>query len=225
MEDFHVIVVAGGSGTRMKSALPKQFLTIAGKPLLMHTLEKFARVFPDIEPVLVLPQDHHSTWNDLVIEYSFKLRHKLVSGGETRFHSVKNGLAQISSGIAGVHDGVRPLVSVDTIRNCFEKAMSAGNAVPVVQLKDSLRKLSSEGNSEALKREEYVLVQTPQCFRVEEMKIAFNQQYSSAFTDCASVMESVGHKINLVEGNTENLKVTTPEDLQYAELLLKKLNS
>jgi 2-C-methyl-D-erythritol 4-phosphate cytidylyltransferase len=218
MEDFHVIVVAGGSGTRMKSALPKQFLPIAGKPLLMHTLEQFSRAYPDIEPILVLPQHHHSTWNDLVVEYSFRLKHKLVSGGETRFHSVKNGLAQITSGIVGVHDGVRPLVSADTIRNCFEKAASIGNAVPVVQLKDSIRKLDSDGNSEALKREEYVLVQTPQCFRVEEMKNAFNQEYSSAFTDCASVMEKAGHKINLVEGNSENLKITTPEDLQYAEL-------
>ncbi|MEX1189925.1 MAG: 2-C-methyl-D-erythritol 4-phosphate cytidylyltransferase [Bacteroidia bacterium] len=219
MQDFHVIVVAGGSGSRMKSVLPKQFLTIAGKPLLMYTLEQFSRVFPQIEPILVLPANHHATWKKLVEEFSFEIKHHLVEGGESRFHSVKNGLANIPSGMVAIHDGVRPFVSADTIKRVFSTASEKGNAIPVISLKDSIRKIDAEGKSLALNREDYVLVQTPQCFRVSEMKLAFQQNYSEHFTDCASVMESAGYSMNLVEGNTENIKITTPEDLQYAEML------
>lgn len=223
MNNFHVIVVAGGSGTRMKSSLPKQFIEIAGLPVLMHTLHNINAVFPDATLVLVLPKEHHTTWNSLVSQYSFNLNLQLVEGGKTRFHSVKNGLEVIDSGIVAVHDGVRPLVSKKTLNNVYDTALEKGNAVPVISLKDSIRKVSETGNSEALDRKDFVLVQTPQCFRVDEMKKAFSQKFSNLFTDCASVMEAIGHKINLTEGNSENIKITTPKDLHFAELLLKRI--
>lgn len=223
MRNFHVIVVAGGSGTRMKSSLPKQFIEVAGLPVLMHTLNKINTVFPNAGLVLVLPAEHHSTWNSLVSQHNFNLNIQLVQGGETRFHSVKNGLEVIDSGIVAVHDGVRPLVSKETLKNVYDTTLEKGNAVPVISLKDSIRKLHQNGDSEALDRKDFVLVQTPQCFRVDEMKKAFSQEYSNLFTDCASVMEASGHKINLTEGNSENIKITTPEDLHFAELLLKKI--
>lgn len=220
--NYHVIIVAGGSGQRMGSALPKQFLRLGNRPVLMHTLEKFREALPEANLLLVLPEDHHETWNQLVKKHQFLVEHHLCQGGATRFHSVKNGLHHIHDGIVGVHDGVRPLVSVETIKRCFSGAASAGNAVPVVPAVESLRMLQAEGASLAVKRSDFVLVQTPQCFQTEAMKLAFEQEYQDHFTDCASVMEAAGHHIHLVEGNPENIKITNPMDLVFAESYLGK---
>jgi 2-C-methyl-D-erythritol 4-phosphate cytidylyltransferase len=221
MNENHVIIVAGGSGQRMGTAIPKQFLHISGKPVLMHTIERFYAAIPHVNIVLVLPQDHHSTWNSLVIEHLFSIPFTLTTGGETRFHSVKNGLKLISSGFVGVHDGVRPLVSEETIQKCYKGASEKGNAVPVIDVSDSLRQYQQDGSSISVDRANYCIVQTPQVFDVEQMKLAFEQDYVSSFTDCASVMEKAGHKINLVEGNSENIKITKPSDFILAETLLK----
>jgi 2-C-methyl-D-erythritol 4-phosphate cytidylyltransferase len=221
MTQFHVIIVAGGSGQRMGASVPKQFLMLQKKPVLMHTIERFAFAMNGIHIILVLPENHHTTWNSLVIEHKFQIKHTLTTGGKTRFESVKNGLKLVSNGIVGVHDGVRPLVSELTIQRCFETASKLGNAVPVIDVNDSLRIIKEDSNSQAVDRTKFRIVQTPQCFKVAEMKQAFEQEYSTAFTDCASVMEAAGNIIHLTAGNTENIKITQPSDLVLAEALLK----
>lgn len=220
MTEYHVIIVAGGSGQRMGTSIPKQFLLISGKPVLMHTIERFHAALPHLNVVLVLPQDHHDTWHSLVETHQFTKPFTLTTGGDTRYASVKNGLKLISSGIVGVHDGVRPLVSIKTIQTSFRGAAENGNAVPVIEVSDSLRHYQENGPSKAVDRANYCIVQTPQCFDVNQMKLAFEQAYSPSFTDCASVMEKAGHAIHLVEGNWENIKITKPSDLLLAEALL-----
>jgi 2-C-methyl-D-erythritol 4-phosphate cytidylyltransferase len=215
----HFIVVAGGSGTRMNAALPKQFLLLNGKPVLMHTLNALHTAVPDASIVLVLPQSHFETWEELCSKHSFQLKHEKVAGGTTRFHSVKNGLATLSSGLVAVHDGVRPLVSVATIKRTFEAAEKSGAAVPVIDVNESVRSIDDSGNK-ALNRALIKLVQTPQCFQYNLMRLAFEQTYSDRFTDCASVIETNGTKITLVEGNEENIKITRPQDLALADWYL-----
>jgi 2-C-methyl-D-erythritol 4-phosphate cytidylyltransferase len=214
-----VIIVAGGSGTRMQASVPKQFLLIDGRPILMHTIEKFQAAMPELLLIVVLPDEHLITWKALCSEHSFDVPHQVVSGGETRFHSVKNGLSAVNSGLVAVHDGVRPLVSKDTIHRCFEEAARAGAAIPVVPSSESVRMVANF-SSKALDRSTIRMVQTPQCFRYEWMKEAFEQDYRESFTDCASVVEAAGFSVSLVEGNPENIKITHPADLALASWVI-----
>lgn len=214
------IIVAGGSGQRMGSSVPKQFMCVAGRPILMHTLEAFARTAEPMDIVLVLPQYEVERWDALCKEYGCTVEHSLVAGGATRFDSVKHALALVHSGeLVAVHDGVRPLVSAATIERCFAAAEQYGAAVPCVDMVDSLRRCTAE-RSEACDRSQYKLVQTPQVFRSELLLEAYEQPYCATFTDDASVVERLGAKVHLVEGNRENIKITTPMDLTLAEALL-----
>jgi 2-C-methyl-D-erythritol 4-phosphate cytidylyltransferase len=219
----HVIIVAGGSGQRMQTAVPKQFLLLNGLPVLMHTLQRFHSALPEAQLILVLPESHFPYWEALVKEFGFSVPHLCVAGGETRFHSVKNGLAKVDAGLVAVHDGVRPLVSETSIHRCFAAAQENGAAVPVMAVNESTRMLKSDGSNVALERASLRTVQTPQCFDVRLLKSAFEQDYRSDFTDDASVMEAAGHRIALVEGNEENIKITRPSDLLLAEIFLKNL--
>jgi 2-C-methyl-D-erythritol 4-phosphate cytidylyltransferase len=220
MGDIYVIIVAGGNGSRMNSAVPKQFLLLNGRPVLMHTIEKFYNTLPDIHIIVVLAEEYNLHWADLCHQYNFTIKHELAPGGETRFHSVKSGLAKVPIGsLVGIHDAARPLVSAQTIRYTFEGAAEKGNAVPAVSIHDSIREVDGEGNK-MMNREKLRIIQTPQCFRSTLIKEAFSQNYSPLFTDDASVAEEWGMKINLVEGNSENIKITTPQDLIIATALL-----
>ena len=216
-----VIIVAGGSGSRMGTEIPKQFLELAGKPVLMHTIQVFYNYDPDCELILVLPETQQKFWNELCLKHSFSIRHQVVSGGETRFHSVRNGLKMIQDeGIVFIHDGVRPLVSPETIDRCFQMAVKNGNAIPVLQVTDSLRKLK-RNQSNSVDRTLYLIVQTPQTFRTEQILMAYQQEYKRTFTDDASVAEKAGIPIFYVTGNPENIKITAPTDLIIAEAFLK----
>ncbi len=214
-----IIIVAGGRGLRMGEDLPKQFLPVGGRPVLMRTLERFQICDPEMKIILVLPSAQREYWQELCLKYALKVPYSLVDGGETRFHSVLHGLMVAEpDGVIGVHDGVRPFASEEVIRRCFDTAIRDGSAVPVVPLVDSLRRLHSEGGSEVADRTEYCLVQTPQVFRADWLFEAYRQPFTESFTDDASVVEGVGHSITLVEGNRENIKLTTPLDLKIAEL-------
>ena len=222
MKDY-VIIVAGGKGLRMGSDIPKQFLPIGGKPVLMRTLERFCKYSNDLQIILVLPKAQQAYWQELCREYSFKVEYLLADGGETRFHSVQNGLALIpddAEGVVGVHDGVRPFPSVDVIRNCYETARTAKAVIPVIPVVETVRHLEGEG-SVTVPRGDYRLVQTPQTFDIQLLKAANRQPYNDGFTDDASVVESYGRQITLVEGNRENIKITTPYDIVVAEALCK----
>jgi 2-C-methyl-D-erythritol 4-phosphate cytidylyltransferase len=212
------IIVAAGSGSRMGAALPKQFLQLNGKTILQHTLEQFHRFNPEMRLIVVLHRDYVAFWKDLARTLNVTVPHEVVEGGEERFHSVKNGLDLLEeeNGVVGIHDAVRPLVSLRTLEACYQTARSKGNAVPSVPVYDSLRMLDG-AISKLVDRNAYRLVQTPQCFEISAIKRAFNQHYHPSFTDDASVFEAFGEKVILVEGNRENIKITTPEDLRMAE--------
>ena len=211
------IIVAGGKGERMNADIPKQFLEIKGKPILMHTLEVFHRFDNTMQLILVLPEVQINFWKELCTKHIFWLDHQIAAGGQTRFHSVKNGLEVVNSpALVAVHDGVRPLVSNETIARCFEAAEQFEAAIPVVGLVDSIRQITGE-SSQSIDRNAYKLVQTPQVFDAELLKKAYEQDFSSLFTDDASVVEALGTKIQLVEGNRENIKITTEFDLKIAE--------
>ena len=220
-EEF-VIIVAGGKGLRMGSDIPKQFLPIGGKPVLMRTLERFREYSPTLQIILVLPKAQQGYWQKLCKEYAFDVEYILADGGETRFHSVQNGLAKIpddAEGVVGVHDGVRPFPSIDVIRNCYETARTAKAVIPVIPIVETVRHL--QGNtSETVPRNDYRLVQTPQTFDIQLLKAANKQPYNDGFTDDASVVEAFGFNITLVEGNRENIKITTPYDMKIAEILI-----
>lgn len=222
MRKLYAIIVAGGKGMRMGKDLPKQFLPIEGTPILMHTLQAFYDYAPSVTLIVVLPSDQQAYWSRLCGDYHFTIPHSVVSGGETRFHSVKNGLACIKGeGLVAVHDGVRPFVHRDTIDRCFAVAHESGAAVPVVEVVDSLRKVEDDG-SRAVSRKDYRIVQTPQVFDISLLKEAYKQPYTVDFTDDASVVEAYGRKISLVDGNRENIKITSPFDLVIAEAFLNK---
>lgn len=221
------IIVAGGSGSRMKSDVPKQFLLLNGKPILQHTVERFLTVqLPlsvtsqtqpvSIQIILVLPDRDLLTWENLCNEHNFYPDIQLINGGNTRFQSVRNGLnsIQAQTGLVAVHDGVRPFVSSDIIRNSFETAARTGSAVACVPVKDSVRVVAADGSSQAVDRSRYRLVQTPQTFRLDLFRQAFQSEEQPFFTDCASVMEYAGFPITLIDGSYENIKITTPEDLK-----------
>jgi 2-C-methyl-D-erythritol 4-phosphate cytidylyltransferase len=216
----YALIVAGGSGTRMNGPVPKQFMLLAGKPVLMHTLERFATYDPTIEIILVLPSAQFNYWKELCNQYDFQIPHRLVAGGDVRFESVKNGLAQIiGDGLVAIHDGVRPLVSHETIERCCNVAAKKGNAIPVLPVVESIRMVEENINSQ-VDREKFVAIQTPQVFRVSEIKQAYKQGFDTIFTDDATVLERLGTQINLVEGNRENIKITHSIDLIVADALL-----
>ncbi len=223
MNDY-VIIVAGGKGLRMGGDVPKQFLPVGGRPVLMRTLERFHQYNIALKIILVLPKAQQDYWLQLCRQYEFHIPYRLADGGETRFHSVQNGLALIpddAEGVVGVHDGVRPFVSTEVIARCYETARQSGAAVPVTPVVESLRQLHGDDTSESVPRDHYRLVQTPQTFDIQLLKAANRQPYRDTFTDDASVVESHGHPITLVEGNRENIKLTTPFDLRIAEALLE----
>lgn len=204
----------------MRSATPKQFMLLGHKPILMHTLERFHSFDPAIDLIVVLPSEYHTLWKSLCNEHSFIISHQVVAGGRERFHSVRAGLIQvIEEGMVAIHDGVRPLVSHDTIRRCFDEAEAYGNAVPYVMPADSVRIAYSDGNR-VLPRDEVRLIQTPQVFHSGVIIKAYDCEYDPAFTDDAAVAERSGVMIHLVPGNRENIKITTPEDLAVAETFI-----
>lgn len=218
------IIVAGGRGERMGASTPKQFLELAGKPILMHTLEKFRATDPTIEIILALPENQIEFWEGLFHTYQVsKPKHTIVKGGKTRFHSVQNALKLVNSGsVVAIHDGVRPLVSSETILNCYSAAEKLGNAIPVVEVVDSLRHYSKQDKTnQAVSRSCYKIVQTPQCFKSELILKAYQQDFDKLFTDDATVVEKLGETINLVEGNRDNIKITTTEDIVLAEAFMK----
>ncbi len=217
-----VIIVAGGTGRRMGGDMPKQFLPIAGKPMLVHTIQAFIRYDKLADIVLVLPEAYMTFWEQRCQAEGFELPCRVVVGGPTRFHSVKRGLECCRpDGLIAVHDGARPLVGRDTIARCFERAGQTGAAMPVVPLTDSLRRIGSQ-TGRACDRAHYVLVQTPQVFAGNLLMQAYRQEYNPAFTDDASVVEAFGHPVTTVEGERENIKVTTPFDLKIAEIILNE---
>lgn len=221
----YAIIVAGGKGERMGSSTPKQFLELNGKPILMHTLEKFKTTIPSIEIILALPENQIDFWEGLFNKYEVpKVPHQIIKGGQTRFHSVQNALKLVKEkSIVAIHDGVRPLVSADCITTCFKEAEDKGNAIPVIDMVESLRNVSKQDNTnKAVARTCYKIVQTPQCFSSELIHKAYQQEYDTSFTDDASVVEKLGNTINLVKGNKENIKITTSEDLIVAEAFISQ---
>ncbi|MBQ3635916.1 MAG: 2-C-methyl-D-erythritol 4-phosphate cytidylyltransferase [Bacteroidales bacterium] len=217
-----IIIVAGGSGSRMGADIPKQFITLAGKPVLLHTVRLFAS-FRNMKIVLVLPEAHFETWNKICQDYDFNYPVSLVPGGKTRYESVKNGLDAVQDAdFIGVHDGVRPLVSRETIIRCFEDAATFGSAIPVLPSVDSVRILDDNASdSHVMNRNRVLLVQTPQVFRRDAIWSAYNLFDFHDATDDASVVQSAGYNIHLCQGNRENIKLTTPTDLVIAEAFIK----
>ncbi|MCD7978675.1 MAG: 2-C-methyl-D-erythritol 4-phosphate cytidylyltransferase [Tannerellaceae bacterium] len=222
--DKYVIIVAGGKGLRMGSDLPKQFIPFEGKPVLMHTLEAFYHWDTTVRQILVLPSDHQGYWQMLCEELKCKIPHQIATGGETRFHSVLSGLRFVhTDGLVAVHDGVRPFVTPDVISACFEEAERSGAAIPALPMIDSLRKKEKE-ESIPVDRSLYYTVQTPQVFRSDLLLESYKQTFSPVFTDDASVVEAMEHKIRMVPGNRENIKITDPFDLLVAGALFSKSN-
>lgn len=222
----YVIIVAGGKGLRMGGEIPKQFLPIGGKPVLMRTVEAFYQADTETGIVLVLPKEQQDYWKELCRQYDFRISYTLADGGRTRFHSVQNGLQAVpeegTDVLIAVHDGVRPFVSSQVVRACFDEAACQGAVVPVLDMVDSVRQLSADGSSMAVDRSRLKLVQTPQTFRADVLKKAYSQDFTELFTDDASVVEASGVPVALVPGNRENIKITTPFDLKIAEALLKE---
>lgn len=215
----YVIIVAGGKGLRMGGDIPKQFVEIKGLPVLMHTINRFHSFDSSIDIIVALPVDQQDYWKELCSKYKFEIPHTIVDGGDTRFHSVKNGLDQVSGeGVVAVHDGVRPFVYDEVLERCFSMAQEKEAVVPVIDVFETIRHIA-DGMSNTVPRDEYKLVQTPQVFLTSLLKKAYSQPYIPSFTDDASVVEAMGHKVTLVEGNRENIKLTTPFDLKLAELL------
>lgn len=215
-----VIIVAGGKGERMQTSVPKQFIELKNKPVLMHTISVFLSYNSKINIIVVLPQTQMENWRELCKKHAFTIQHLVVNGGDTRFESVKNGLRYVGNeGLIAVHDGVRPLVSHHTIKTCFEEAERCGTAIPVVDAVESIRQIDDDGSC-SVDRSKFKLVQTPQVFKAEILQKAYEQVFTPLFTDDAAVVENYGIKINLVKGNRENIKITTPFDLKIAEALL-----
>lgn len=216
------MIVAGGKGLRMGASIPKQFLPVNGLPVLMLTIKRFREYDGALKIILVLPKEQHEYWNELCKNYHFTDAYAVVEGGETRFHSVRNGLAAIpddAEGVVGIHDGVRPFPSVEVIRACYETARTAKAVIPVVPVVETVRHIVPGGKTETVDRADYRLVQTPQTFDIQLLKQAYAQPYKDCFTDDASVVESAGHEVTLIEGNRENIKITTPFDLRIARIL------
>lgn len=218
-----VIITGGGVGKRMNASIPKQFLELNGKPILMHTIVRFYAVDPDMEIIVVLPADQIEFWKNLCIKHEFAIDHKIVAGGVERFHSVKNGLKEVTGDLIAVHDAVRPLTDRNVIRRCFDSAELNGSGIPTVPLTDSIRELNA-GGSKQVNRANYQLVQTPQCFQKSLITRAYTVEFNPIFTDDASVVEASGVEIHLVNGDPSNIKITNPLDLEVAELIIKSSN-
>jgi len=217
----YAIIVAGGSGSRMQSAVPKQFLLLNGLPVLMHTIQAFYKSEPKPHIILALPQNYHEYWLQRCTEYQFTVPHELVNGGSTRFQSVKNALNLVPQEVlVAVHDAVRPLVSAAIIEDAYNQAAEKEAVVVAVKSRDSIRQVTN-GYTQSLLREEIYLVQTPQTFSAKLLKEAYERPYQDSFTDDASVAEQAGHAIYIVEGSYQNFKITFPEDIAIAELLMK----
>ena len=218
----YAIIVAGGSGSRFGSAVPKQFLPLAGLPVLMHTISRFTDAGATV--VLALPKSQIGYWKALCLQYRFLARVTIVEGGDTRFGSVKNAISAITPAaddLVAIHDGVRPLVSHQVIENAYAEAAIHGNAIPVVPVTDSIRQTGTDGESHAIDRSSLVAVQTPQVFNAKALQAAYAASYDPTFTDDASVIEHAGHSIHLVKGDTSNIKITHPDDIKIAEILLQ----
>ena len=218
-----VIIVAGGIGKRMKSGLPKQFMKLADRPVMLHTLRVFHEFDRELKIIIVLHADYFELWNSICEEYSCTIPHKVIKGGETRFDSVKNGLGAINknNGFVAIHDAVRPLVNIDTISRCFNSAITYGNAIPAITPGDSVRIKLPDANK-SVDRKNVFLIQTPQVFSIALIRKAYMQKYKPDFTDDATVFETGGGKINIVEGDVLNIKLTTSIDLKFAEAMLKQ---
>ena len=218
----YAIIVAGGKGLRMGGELPKQFIPVEGRPVLMRTLDRFHACDSGIRIILVLPRDHQPYWQELCREYDFRVPHRIAGGGPTRFHSVQNGLALVDDpeALVAVHDGVRPFVASEVIEACYREAEAHGAVVPVIPVVETVRQLVGEA-SVTVPRDAYRLVQTPQTFRASLLRRAYEQPFCEAFTDDASVVEALGEAVCLVEGNRENIKLTTPYDLIVAKALVE----
>tara|TARA_B100000780_G_scaffold231283_1_gene171078 strand:+ start:514 stop:1179 length:666 start_codon:yes stop_codon:yes gene_type:complete len=218
---YYAIIVAGGSGKRMNRSIPKQFIELNGQPILMHTIERFYSAKPSIELIIVLPKTHHHTWETLCNKHNFNIPHSVCEGGNSRFHSVKKGIALcIEDSIIAVHDSVRPIVSRDFILSIYKETESKKALIPVCPVVESIRKVKGD-SSEALDRSHYYTVQTPQCFASSLLHKAYHQNEQAFFTDDASVVESLGEKVHLFAGEIDNIKITRPKDLLLAEALLK----
>ena len=217
-----VIITAGGIGKRMGASVPKQFLLLQNLPVLMHTIQRFYDFDPALQLIVTLPSEHFNSWEKLCEDYRFEIKHELSVGGIERYDSIKTALSLASGDIIAVHDGVRPLVSFDTIRRCFNSCQTYGNAVPVIKISESVRQLSNDENS-VIPRDTLRIIQTPQCFRQDILRQAYSIQIPSNTTDDASLVEKCGIKINLMEGNEENIKITNPFDLKIAEHILSEI--
>ena len=217
----YAIIVAGGKGLRMGGELPKQFIPVEGRPVLMRTLDAFHACDTSIQLILVLPHDHQAYWHELCAQYQFAVPHRIADGGATRFHSVQSGLSLVDApeALVAVHDGVCPFVSREVISRCYAEAEAHGAVVPVIPVVETVRQLVGEGNI-TVPRDTYRLVQTPQTFRATLLRRAYEQPYTDAFTDDASVVEALGCAVTLVDGNRENIKLTTPFDLIVAKALV-----
>lgn len=219
----YVIIVAGGKGLRMGADVPKQFLEVGGKPILMHTLQRFADYDPQMQIILVLPHEQQEYWQQLCAKHRFGVKHAVVDGGETRFQSSKNGIMaipeEVTEGVVGIHDGVRPFVSAEVIERCYETAREEYAAIPVMPVVETLRFVDRHGGGKNVQRDDYRTVQTPQTFDLSLLRQAYAQPYQDSFTDDASVVESLGCSVQMVEGNRENIKITTQFDLKIAQLL------
>ena len=221
----YAIIVGGGQGQRMKARIPKQFLLLNNKPLIVHTIEAFKKYDPQLTFIIVLPELNLDYWKQALFKYIPENDIQVTAGGNERFYSVLNGLAFVKEddAIVAIHDSVRPLVSLKTIDQCFKLAQQKGSAIPVIEVKESVRMISNE-DSEIIDRSNLRLIQTPQVFHAGKIKDAYNKGYSSTFTDDAGVYEKAGNKIYLVAGNKENIKITTPEDMEVAKVFFKFLN-
>jgi 2-C-methyl-D-erythritol 4-phosphate cytidylyltransferase len=216
----YAVIVAGGSGTRMGSDLPKQFILLKDKPVLFYSIKAFLEAYEDLHVILVLPVDYTDMGQEIIDAWFDKDRIRITAGGDTRFQSVKNGLQMVEDdSIVFVHDGVRCLLSVDLVHRCYDEAIETGTAIPVVASRDSVRILTEDGNS-AFDREKIMLVQTPQTFHSKIILPAFNIDYKDKFTDEASVVEAFGIKVTLIPGEENNIKITRPVDLMIAEMIL-----
>ncbi len=226
MDLLSVIIVAGGTGKRMGRPIPKQFLMLGNRPILMHTMQRFYKAFADLKMriILVLNKDYEQYWQELVRQYSFPVPHITTFGGEQRFHSVKNGLSMaFDQGLVAVHDSVRPLITTTFLRSVYEQAKQKGNAVPCVLPHSSVR-IEEKGRNWSIDRSTVRLIQTPQIFDIQDLRKAYSQEYRTNFTDDAIVFESLGKQINLVQGLEENIKITRPIDLFVAEKLIKEID-
>ncbi len=219
MSKKSVIVTAGGIGRRMRSSLPKQFILVNEKPILMYTIQLFYEFDPTIEIILTLPEDWRAYWEELMLEHDFKIPHRIVSGGKERYDSIKNALEKCTGDLIGVHDGVRPLVEHDTIKHCFDAAEKSGAAIPVVPIVESMRMKTIEG-TQIVDRSDFLIVQTPQCFQRNILLNAYQIPYHKGITDDASLVEEAGYTVETIIGNDSNIKITTQSDLKYAGMFL-----